>query len=138
MIVRITSKFGTVDAVHKSAHTGVDLAMPEGTTLRALGEGVVNRVFYRSGWWEGPLVQLKGWLGEKFTEITVDGITDYLADFAIAFPVIAVVSGCVYALINMFSKGAATGVPVNNLVNVQLVLIYYIWVGYLQERECQQ
>jgi hypothetical protein len=32
MIVRISSKFGAVDAVHKTAHTGVDLAIPEGTT----------------------------------------------------------------------------------------------------------
>jgi murein DD-endopeptidase MepM/ murein hydrolase activator NlpD len=184
MILRITSKFGSVDSVHKTPHTGVDLAMHEGTTLRALGEGVVDRVFDGSGnigkglsiqfddgtrliyghmnevkarigehvhageiiglsgntgnstgphlhlgmkgadgswldptpladkvaninWWDGPLVQFKEWLGEKFTEITVDGVTDYLADFIVAFPIIAVVSGGVYALINMFSKRAA-------------------------------
>jgi murein DD-endopeptidase MepM/ murein hydrolase activator NlpD len=184
MILRITSKFGSVDAVHKTPHTGVDLAMQEGTTLRALGDGVVDRIYdgttnigkglsikfddgtrviyghmnevkVRIGehvhageiiglsgntgnstgphlhlgmksadgswldptpladkvgninWWDGSLVQFKEWLGEKFTEITVDGFTDYLADFAVAFPVIAVVSGGVYALINMFSSGAA-------------------------------
>jgi murein DD-endopeptidase MepM/ murein hydrolase activator NlpD len=45
MIVRITSKFGSVDAVHKTPHTGVDLAMQEGTPLRALGEGVVDRIY---------------------------------------------------------------------------------------------
>jgi hypothetical protein len=184
MILRITSKFGSVDAVHKTPHTGIDIATPEGTTLRALGEGVVDRIYdgttnigkglsikFEDGtrviyghmnevkvrigehvhageiiglsgntgnstgphlhlgmksadgswldptpladkvgqinWWDGSLKQLKGWLGEKFTEITFDGFTDYLADFAVAFPIIAVVSGGVYALINMFSKGAA-------------------------------
>ncbi|MFE4524015.1 M23 family metallopeptidase [Cytobacillus firmus] len=45
MIVRITSKFGAVDAVHKTPHTGIDLAVPEGTPLHAIGEGVIDRVF---------------------------------------------------------------------------------------------
>jgi hypothetical protein len=188
MIVRITSKFGAVDAVHRTAHTGIDLAMPEGTTLRALGDGVVDRVFDGTGnigkglsirfedgtrviyghmsevkarigehinageiiglsgntgnstgphlhlgmkasdgdwldptpladkvvnhvgqinWWDGPITQIKEWLVEKFTEITVDGFIDYVADIALAFPVLAVVGGSVYALINMFNKGAA-------------------------------
>lgn len=184
MIVRITSKFGSVDSVHKTPHTGVDLAMPEGTTLRSLGEGVVDRIFDGStnigkglsvrfddgtriiyghmsnvkarlgehvhagevlgfsgntghstgphlhlgmkapdgswldpthladkvanvNWADGPLTQIWGLLREKFTEFTIDGFTDYFADFALAFPVIAIVSGGVYALVNMFSKGAA-------------------------------
>ncbi|MBT2701575.1 hypothetical protein J7E79_30465 [Bacillus sp. ISL-40] len=50
---------------------------------------------------------MKGWLGEKFTEITFNGVVDWIADFAVELPVIAVVSGSVYALINMFSSGAA-------------------------------
>ncbi|MDM5330344.1 M23 family metallopeptidase [Neobacillus sp. CF12] len=188
MILRITSKFGSVDAVHKTPHTGIDLAMPEGTTLRALGEGVVDRIYdgttnfgkglsikfddgtrviyghmnevkARIGehvhaceiiglsgntgnstgphlhlgmrapdgdwldptpladnvvnhvgqinWWDGPITQIKGWLGEKFTEITVDGFVDFIADIALALPFLAVVGGSVYALINIFSKGAA-------------------------------
>ncbi|MCK1985190.1 MULTISPECIES: M23 family metallopeptidase [Peribacillus] len=45
MIVRITSKFGAVDAVHKTPHTGNDYAIPEGTTLRAVGDGIVDKVF---------------------------------------------------------------------------------------------
>jgi murein DD-endopeptidase MepM/ murein hydrolase activator NlpD len=188
MIVRISSKFGAVDAVHKTAHTGVDLAIPEGTNLRALGDGVVDRVFDGAGnigkglsirfedgtraiyghmsevkarigehvnageviglsgntgnstgphlhlgmkgpdgswldptpiaentinyvgqinWWDGPITQLKEWLGEKFTEITFDSVIDWIADIAVALPLIAVVGGSVYALINMFSSGAA-------------------------------
>ncbi|MEH7374922.1 M23 family metallopeptidase [Neobacillus drentensis] len=184
MIVRISSKFGAVDAVHKTPHMGVDLAKPEGTTLRALGEGVVDRVFDGIGnigkglsvqfndgkrviyghmsevkarigdnvhageiigfsgntgnstgphlhlgmkgadgswldptpladkvaninWVDGPLTQMWGLLREKVSEITVDGVVDYIADSAVALPVIAVVGGSVYALINMFSKGAA-------------------------------
>ncbi|MBT2701576.1 M23 family metallopeptidase [Bacillus sp. ISL-40] len=31
--------------MHKTPHTGIDLAIPEGTTLRALSDGVVDRVF---------------------------------------------------------------------------------------------
>jgi murein DD-endopeptidase MepM/ murein hydrolase activator NlpD len=185
VIVRITSKFGSVDAVHKTPHTGVDLAMQEGTTLRALGEGVVDRVFDGSAnigkglsikfedgtrviyghmnevkarigehvhageiiglsgntgnstgphlhlgmkapdgswldptpladkvaninWSDGPLVQMWGLLREKISEITINGFTDYLADFAVAFPFIAVVGFSVYALIGMFSKRVAT------------------------------
>ncbi|PFP30117.1 hypothetical protein COJ96_06775 [Bacillus sp. AFS073361] len=197
MIVRITSKFGSVDAVHKTPHTGVDLAMQEGTKLRALGDGIVDRVFDGTGnigkglsikfedgtraiyghmsevkarigehvnageiiglsgntgnstgphlhlgmkgadgswldptpmaenavnyvghinWWDGPITQLKGWLGEKFTEITVDGIIDWIADIAVALPVIAVVGGCVYALINMLSKRAASWAAIGTVI----------------------
>ncbi|PFP22673.1 hypothetical protein COJ96_25300 [Bacillus sp. AFS073361] len=185
MIVRITSKFGAVDAVHKTPHTGVGLAIPEGTSLRALGNGVVFRVFdgtnnigkglsirFEDGtraiyghmsevkarigehvnageiiglsgntgnstgphlhlgmkgadgswldptplaqnlgninWWDGPLTQFKWWLGEKFTEITFNGVVDWIADIAMALPVLAVIGGSVYALINMFSSRAAT------------------------------
>lgn len=49
MIVRITSKYGDIDAVHKTAHKGIDLAMPEGTPLRAVGKGVVDRIYDGSG-----------------------------------------------------------------------------------------
>jgi hypothetical protein len=184
MIVRITSKFSSVDSVHKTPHTGVDIALPENSTLRAIHEGVVDRVFdvttnigkglsikfgdgtrviyghmsdvkARIGervhdgeiiglsgntgnstgphlhlgmkaadgswldptpladkvtninWVDGPITQMWGLLREKVSEITINGFTDYLADFAVALPVIAIVSGSVYALINMFSKGAA-------------------------------
>jgi murein DD-endopeptidase MepM/ murein hydrolase activator NlpD len=184
MILRITSKFGSVDAVHKTPHSGVDLAMHEGTPLRAVAEGVIDRIYDGTGaigkglsirwpdgtrviyghmnevkarigehvhageiiglsgntgnstgphlhlgmrapdgswldptpladkvaninWVDGPLIRLEGWLGEKIREVTFDGVTDYLADFIVAFPIIAVVGGGVYALLNMFSKGAA-------------------------------
>lgn len=44
MIVRITSKFGSVDSVHKSPHSGIDLAMGEGTPLRSIQDGIVKHV----------------------------------------------------------------------------------------------
>lgn len=199
MIVRITSKFGSVDAVHKTPHTGVDLAMQEGTPLRALGEGVVDRIYdgtanigkglsikfddgtrliyghmsdvkarigehvhageiiglsgntgHSTGphlhlgmkapdgswldptpladkvasinWTDGPLTQLGGLLREKLTEFTIDGFTDYLADFALAFPIIAVVSCGVYALINMFSKGAAKWGAIGTVIYGLLII----------------
>lgn len=202
MIVRITSKYGAVDAVHKTPHTGIDFAMPEGTTLRAVGEGVVDKVFDGSdnigrglsvqfddgtrviyghmkevsvkvgehvndghvvglsgntghstaehlhigmkdaaGSWLDPspvaekVVSNAGdlslferflangrvgdgigdipkfsiweWLHEKVAEVTINGSIDFISDFALAFPIIAVVGAGVYSLIRMFSKGLA-------------------------------
>lgn len=41
---RITSRFGEIDAAHPKPHTGVDVAIPEGTELRAIADGVIERV----------------------------------------------------------------------------------------------
>ncbi|WP_223592770.1 M23 family metallopeptidase [Neobacillus bataviensis] len=199
MIVRITSKFGAVDAVHKTPHTGVDIAITEGTTLRALGEGVVDRIYDGSAnigkglsiklddgtqliyghmnevkarigehvhageiiglsgntgnstgphlhlgmkatdgswldpthladkvanvnWINGPITQIWGLLREKVSEITIDGFTDYLADFIVAFPVIAVVSGGVYALVRILSKGGATWAAIGTMIYGLLIV----------------
>jgi murein DD-endopeptidase MepM/ murein hydrolase activator NlpD len=189
MITRITSKFGAIDAVHKTPHTGIDIAMPSGTKLRALSDGVVDRVFTGDGpigkglsikfpdgtraiyghmndvkaqvgevvnagdiiglsgstgrstgphlhlglkapdgsWLDPsrmlangkvadgigdvPYFSIWEWLYGKVSEFAaqgaVDNAADYIADFALAFPILAVVGGCMYALINMLSKGAA-------------------------------
>jgi murein DD-endopeptidase MepM/ murein hydrolase activator NlpD len=198
VIVRITSKFGAIDGVHHTPHTGVDIGIPSGTTLRSVGDGIVDKVFDGSGaigkglsvkfadgsraiyghmsdvkakvgehiidgqvvgfsgntghttgahlhlglrgpdghfadptaladkavnggFWDRVFVNgrvgdgigdlhvttLKEWAGGKLAEISFDGVADYIADIALAFPVIAVVSGAVYVLIRMFSKGAA-------------------------------
>lgn len=40
----ISSPFGSVDSVHKFPHSGVDIAMPEGTTLHAIADGVISKV----------------------------------------------------------------------------------------------
>lgn len=46
MKFRLSSEFGVMEEVRNGRiHNGIDLAMPEGTTLRAIGDGVVDRVF---------------------------------------------------------------------------------------------
>ena len=40
----ITAGFGSIDAVHKIPHKGVDLGMPSGTELHAIADGVVSRI----------------------------------------------------------------------------------------------
>ena len=46
MKFRLTSKFGELSPVRDfEPHHGIDFAMPEGTTLRSIGKGVVDRVY---------------------------------------------------------------------------------------------
>lgn len=45
MIVRITSKFGEVSSIHKTPHTGIDIALIEGTPLRSVYGGVIEKVY---------------------------------------------------------------------------------------------
>lgn len=50
MKFRLTGKFGELSPVRDfQAHSGIDLAMPEGTTLRSIADGVVDRVYDGSG-----------------------------------------------------------------------------------------
>lgn len=49
MKFRITSKFGALEEVREGPHTGVDIAMPEGTTLRSIVDGEVIKVFDGKG-----------------------------------------------------------------------------------------
>lgn len=44
MKVRITGKYGEVDNLHPNGHTGIDLGLSEGTPLRSLFNGVVEKV----------------------------------------------------------------------------------------------
>ncbi|WP_409276376.1 M23 family metallopeptidase (plasmid) [Neobacillus sp. SCS-31] len=185
MILRITSKFGEVSSIHKTPHTGIDIALPENSPIKAITEGVVDRIYTGTGSIgkglsiqmedgtraiyghmndvsvkvgeriePGEIIGLTGntgnstgphlhfglkandgsfldpspllnkiiengkvgqipqfniweWLGEKFTEITVGRVADFIADFALAFPIIAVVSFGVYALLGICSKTVA-------------------------------
>lgn len=50
MKFRLTGKFGELSPVRDfQPHSGIDLAMPEGTTLRSIAGGVVDRVYDGSG-----------------------------------------------------------------------------------------
>ncbi|MGD6832594.1 M23 family metallopeptidase [Sutcliffiella halmapala] len=45
MKFRLTSEYGVLEQIRNNKpHTGIDLAMPEGTELRSIGEAVVERV----------------------------------------------------------------------------------------------
>jgi hypothetical protein len=50
MKFRLTGKFGEMSPVRNmQPHSGIDLAMPEGTTLRSVADGVVDRVYDGTG-----------------------------------------------------------------------------------------
>lgn len=50
MKFRLSGEFGELSPVRDfKPHTGIDIAMPEGTTLRAVAEGVVDRVYDGTG-----------------------------------------------------------------------------------------
>lgn len=50
MKFRLSGEFGELSPVRNwQPHTGIDLAIPENTTLRAIGEGVVDKVFTGEG-----------------------------------------------------------------------------------------
>jgi Peptidase family M23 len=50
MKFQLTGKFGELSPVRNmQPHSGIDLAMPEGTTLRSVADGVVDRVFDGTG-----------------------------------------------------------------------------------------
>lgn len=43
-IFPITAGFGAIDSVHKTPHTGIDIAVPEGTPLHTIADGIVTQV----------------------------------------------------------------------------------------------
>lgn len=50
MKFRLSSEFGELSPVRNwQPHSGIDLAIPENSTLRAIGEGVVDKVFTGEG-----------------------------------------------------------------------------------------
>jgi hypothetical protein len=50
MKFRLSGEFGELSPVREfRPHSGIDIAMPEGTTLRAVGEGVVDRIYDGTG-----------------------------------------------------------------------------------------
>ncbi len=50
MKFRLSAEYGELSPVRNwQPHTGIDLAVPENTTLRAIGEGIVDKVFTGEG-----------------------------------------------------------------------------------------
>lgn len=50
MKFRLTGEYGELSPVRNwQPHTGIDLAIPENSTLRAIGEGIVDKVFTGEG-----------------------------------------------------------------------------------------
>lgn len=49
MKFKISSEFGELSEVRDHVHNGIDLAIPNGTTLRSITDGVVSKVFDGSG-----------------------------------------------------------------------------------------
>jgi murein DD-endopeptidase MepM/ murein hydrolase activator NlpD len=49
MKFRISSSYGVLEEVREGPHTGVDLAIPEGTTLRSIVDGEVTQVYDGTG-----------------------------------------------------------------------------------------
>lgn len=46
MKVTISSRYGSIDSVHGSPHTGVDIAVPQSTPIHSIGTGSVHLVDY--------------------------------------------------------------------------------------------
>ena len=40
----VSSPFGAIDSVHKKPHTGIDLAIPEGTKIYSATDGIVQKI----------------------------------------------------------------------------------------------
>lgn len=41
---RVTAPFGAIDSTHPTPHTGVDVALPEGSPIYAPADGIVSRI----------------------------------------------------------------------------------------------
>jgi hypothetical protein len=55
----ISAGFGAIDSVHKTPHTGVDVAMPIGTELHAIADGVITKVDVTGTTTLGRMVRVK-------------------------------------------------------------------------------
>jgi murein DD-endopeptidase MepM/ murein hydrolase activator NlpD len=56
---RLTARFGNAGSLWSSDHTGLDFAAPEGTTLVAIGDGVVTEVLYDGAYGNKTVIRLE-------------------------------------------------------------------------------
>jgi hypothetical protein len=60
MIVRITSKFGEVSTIHPHGHKGIDISLNEGTPVKSVMDGVVEKVVHlKDNIGEGVIVRFE-------------------------------------------------------------------------------
>lgn len=65
MKFRISSEFGVMEEIRNGRpHTGIDLAMPEGTELRSIAEGFVTKIIDHGNEGLGKAVYIKSKSGE--------------------------------------------------------------------------
>lgn len=72
MKFRLSSAYGVMEEVREGKHSGVDLAVPEGTTLRSIVEGEVVNVYDGSG----PIGEGVKILGEDHREYIYGHMSD--------------------------------------------------------------
>ena len=56
---RLTARFGSSGGLWADDHTGLDFAAPEGTTIRAIADGVVTEVLYDGAYGNKTVIRLE-------------------------------------------------------------------------------
>ena len=56
---RLTGRFGNAGGMWSADHTGLDFAAPEGTAIRAIGDGVVTEVAYDGAYGNKTVIRLE-------------------------------------------------------------------------------
>jgi murein DD-endopeptidase MepM/ murein hydrolase activator NlpD len=59
-VYTITSQFGSIDSVHVTPHTGVDIAMPIGTDILSPSNGIISKVIDTGGLGKAVFMKIGG------------------------------------------------------------------------------
>lgn len=76
---RITSEFGVWQPVREGAHTGIDLAMPVGTSLRSVIDGTILKVYTDAGK-TGNGITIQGVDGKEYTYAHMEKVVGKVGD----------------------------------------------------------